>query len=180
MKWLFIPILTLLCSFVEAQSLSSMDTLQWRSSRPLTWEDFKGEPIDGIGLTGEVFCMNIANFERANAFQKVRFKVFPIFDRPKSWINNDMKSADALRYFQVIFNLYEVHARHLRKELSVTKFGADPNPVFQEKYNTSMALLMEEFNQFRKDTKMGVDKNALIAWETKVDGELKSLEAFLK
>ena len=136
--------------------------------------------MEGVGVNGEVFCMTIANFERPNAFQKTKFKVVAIFDRTKSWINNDDKSDIGLTYFQVSFNIYEVHARNLRMDLATSKFGLDPTPLFQEKYNNSMTNLTSEFNQFRRETKMGIDVNALTNWKAKVDEELRALDEYKK
>ena len=178
MKYLFAAIFAFSFLHSRAQATISNDTLHWNESRPLTWDDFKAEPMEGVGLMGEVFCMNSANYNRPNAFQKSRFKVVAIFDRTKSWINDEAKSDAGLLYFQVVFNIYEVHARSLRKDLATSKFGMDPAPQFQEKYNTSMTNLTNEYNQFRRETKMGVDKDALTAWNTKVLDELKALEEY--
>jgi len=167
----------LLAMLVSAKAQTN-DTLQWNENRPLTWDDFRGEPMEGIALNGEAFCMNQANFERPNIFQKTKFKVVAIFDRTKSWINKDFKSDIALTYFQVMFDIYEVHARSLRRDLSTSKFGADPNPQFQEKYNDSMTNLINEFNQFRKETKLGADTKALMTWKEKVNEELKALDNY--
>ena len=162
---------------LNAQTAPSNDTLHWKSSKPLSWEDFKGEAIEGIGLQGEAFCMNLASFNKPNAFQKTRFEVAAIFDRQKSWVLEDMKDDGVLEYFQIMFNIYEVHARKLRKDLSETKFGLDPNTIFQEKYNHSMSELMNQFNAYRKETKMGLDLAAVKSWKVKIGEELKSLEA---
>ena len=133
-----------------------------------------------MGLAGEAFCMTLATWKRPSAFHKVQFTVVPVFDRTKSWANHEIKVDQGLTYFQVMFNLYEVHARKLRQDLSSTKFGSDPTSIFQEKYNSSMTGLTTEFNQFRKDTKLGTDADALSLWKLKVEEELKALEAFVR
>lgn len=160
------------------QTATSNDTLHWQASRPLTWDDFKGEPIEGIGMAGEAFCMNLANFNRPNAFKKTKFTVLAIFDRTKSWIDPEAKAESLLAYFQVMFNIYEVHARYLRKDLAESKFGYDPTPLFQEKYNASMTKLMNQFNQFRRETKMGRDQKKVEEWKLKIEEELDSLASF--
>lgn len=155
----------------------SNDTIHWKKDR-LSWDDFKGEAIEGIGMLGEAFCMNLANFEKPNMYQKTKFDVVAIFDRTKSWVDTNNTSEIGLIYFQVMFNIYEVHARLLKKELANTKFGMNPNSIFQEKYNASMTNLMNEFNLFRRETKMGSDVQALMSWKLKVDEELLALEKF--
>jgi len=178
MRFVLTFILGLFLITANGQTPVPNDTLQWRESRPLTWDDFRGEPMAGLGLMGEVFCMNLANFERPNAFQKTKFKVVAMFDRTKSWIDPDAKSEVGLTYFQVMFNIYEVHARSLRKDLATSKFGYDPTPQFQEKYNNSMTNLSNEFNQFRRETKMGTDVDSLMDWKTKVEEELRQLDEY--
>ena len=179
MKMIQIIILLFISSsFTYAQTLNSNDTLHWKSDSSLTWNDFKGDPIEGVGLKGEVFCMNLANFEKPNRFQKTKFSVVSIFDRTKAWITKGSKSAQTLQYFQTMFNIYEVHARKLRKDLSESVFGDNPNPLFQEKYNASMTNLTNEFNEFKKETKLGSDKIALAKWKIMVKEELQLLDAY--
>jgi hypothetical protein len=169
--------LFMMCN-ANCQTEAISDTLHWNATRELTMTDFKGETLEFTGLMGEAFCMMTANYERPTVFSKTNFKVYAIFDRTKSWVSLKSKSDNGLLYFQVMFNLYELHARELRKELSETKLRADPNAVFQEKYNASMTALTNEFNEFRKDTKMGLDNDALITWDKKVHDNLKILDNY--
>lgn len=167
-----------LASQIYAQTNLANDTLHWSENRKLSWADFKGEPLDYTGFHGEAFCMNMANYERPNAFSKTTFNVTSVFDRTKSWVSPNAKSDLGLLYFQIMFDLYELHARELKKDLSEAKFGQDPNPIFQEKYNNSMTALTNEFNEFRKETKLGQDKNALLIWDRKTQDKLKLLENY--
>jgi hypothetical protein len=174
--------LTLAClvliNTVFGQTNVSNDTLHWNENRKLKWEDFRGEPQEYSGFIGECFCMNLANFERPNIFSKTTFTVISLFDRTKSWVSTSAKSDIGLVYFQTIFNIYELHARELRKELSATKFGTDPTKIFQDKYNASMTDLMNHYNQFRKETKMGSDTNILKLWSGEVQSSLDSLNNY--
>jgi hypothetical protein len=176
-----IPILFLFLiasSFYYSQTTLSNDTLIWRSARPLAWNDFKGEIIDGIGLNGEIFCMNLANFERKNSLSKTSFTVTSVFDRNKSWTDSKLKNGQGLVYFQCVFDIYEVHARNLRKIFLETDFGKDPNQLFQKLYNESLTNLTMEFNQLRKETKMGSLIKELNRWRVKLDDELTQLDAY--
>lgn len=164
------------CAFCQTGQIN--DTLHWNESRRLTWADFKGEALEYTGFAGECFCMNLANFERPNFFSKTTFTVISVFDRSKSWVSPKTKNGIGLLFFQTMFDLYELHARELRKELSGTKFGADPTAVFQEKYNTSMTALTNEYNEFRKETKLGQDSDALLRWARKVKEGLNSLNDY--
>ncbi len=178
MKKYFLFFLLFCALKINSQTSLSNDTLIWHLSRPLSWSDFKGEVIDGIGLSGEIFCMNLANFEKKNALVKTTYSVVSVFDRNKSWVDPKIKTSHGLMYFQVTFDIYEVHARKLRKDLSEADFGSDPNQQFQQKYNASMTELTQEFNSFRKETKMGSVMGELKKWRIKIDEELKQLESY--
>jgi hypothetical protein len=176
LKMIIAGLFIVLC--LNGQNKVPNDTIHWNENRKLSWSDFKGEPQLYSGLAGEAFCMNSGYYDRPNAFSKTNFKVYAVFDRTKSWFNPDAKNDYGLLYFQVMFNLYEKHARKLRKELSENKPGKDINSFFQEKYNASMTALSDEFNEFRNDTRMGQDKGALIRWDKQAQADLKLLENY--
>ncbi len=159
---------SLIYSYSIAQINTSADAIHWNKNYQLSWTDFQGEPMDFSGLGAEATCFLFANYTRATAFSKLKFHIEAVFDRSKSWVSPKAKSDLGLTYFRLMFDLYELHARQLRKELSETKFGIDPNPLFQEKYNNTMQALTDEFNEFRKQTKMGTDKAALDYWNNKI------------
>lgn len=163
---------------VFAQSNLPNDTLHWNENRKLSWDDFRGEPLDYTGFHGEAFCMNLANYERPDAFAKTTYKVIAVFDRTKSWITPKAKTDQGLQYFQVMFDLYELHARALKKELSELTPGGDPGAVFQEKYNNSMTALTDEFNEFRKETRLGQDAEVLAKWYQRTREKLRLHDSY--
>lgn len=154
----------------------SADTLHWSSSRPLTWDDFKGKPIGGIGFFGEAYCQNAANFEKASTFSKTKTTVTAIFDRRNSWVDPTQKTDQGLLYFQVMFNLFEVHARELRKKLKETKLGMNPTKVFQQLHGESMSMLSDEYGKFREETGAGSDLSELNRWDALVQQKLWNLQ----
>jgi hypothetical protein len=163
----------------KCQTSIPNDTIHWDENRKLRIEDFKGEPMTFTGLGGEAFCINYAYFERPSLLTKTMFHVIPVFDRTKSWLTTQTDK-NCLLYFQVMFNLYELHARKLRKDLSEQKFGMNPNDLFQSMYNNSMTNLTNEYNNFRKETKMGLDIEALKLWDKKVYEQLDEFAAYKK
>ena len=163
------------CSTIFSQVKPS-DTLHWKESKPLSWAEFKGKPKNG--MSSEAFCMIDAKYEKPNPLKKTKFKIFAVWDKSKSWIAPASKTADELLYYQVLFNIYEVHARQLRKEFSETKFGIDPEKTFRAKYNEADASLTEDERNFRDETNEGAEAEELKKWDDKVKKELKDLEQF--
>lgn len=174
MKILIILILT----FAFAELYSQNDTLIWSSATCLTADDFKAEAMDFSGLSGEAYCVTLANFERLPGEENVSFKVVPVFHRDKSWLSKKTNKTNVLLFFQSMFNLYELHARLLRKKLSNTVFDEDPNPIFQKLYSESMSELMDHFNNFKRVTKMGIDIKTLKLESEKIKLQLLELEQF--
>jgi hypothetical protein len=174
--------LFLLCGIVtlsEVEGFSQAkpgDTLHWKEGKPLSWADFKGKSKNG--MAGEAFCTIDAKYEKPNPLKKTKFKIFAVWDRSKSWIAAASKNEDELLYYQVLFNMYEVHARQLRKEFSETKWGMDPEKVFRAKYNEADASLTDDVRNFRDETDEGANMEELKKRDEKIKKALKDLLQF--
>jgi hypothetical protein len=70
----------------QAQVKVSNDTLHWNANRPLTWNDFKGQPEEGGTLQGQILCLNLGGFQRQSAHHQIRFNIVSVFDRLNSWM----------------------------------------------------------------------------------------------
>lgn len=180
MKLFFILLFVALspCKVFSQERPLSSDTLHWKANRLLTWDDFKGKPVEGIGFFGEALCQNAANFQKLTGFSKTQTYVHAVFDRRNSWIDPAKKSDQGLLYFQVMFNLFEAHARELRKALQETKLGFNPTRKFEELHGISMSKLADEYSLFRQETKAGSDPVALERWNSKISERLNSLQGW--
>jgi len=165
-----------LTSFSQVQ-LSKQD-IKWSSENCLKWANFEGESLKLGGFSGEIFCQVLASFNRLNTFSKVKTEVVAVFYSKKSWIHDEQKGDQMLSYFQGIFNIYEVHARKLRKEFQSTKFGLNPTTVFNEKYQKNQDLMIDMFNKYRVETELGVNISKLNLWNEKLVKELDSLDKY--
>jgi hypothetical protein len=110
MKYALSAIALLLVLSATAQQVKvSDDTLHWNANRPLQWSNFKAEPVEGGSLEGQILCLNLAGFQRQSAHHITEFKTVSVFDRLNSWMPEDKRSDEGLKYFQVMFNIYELH-----------------------------------------------------------------------
>ena len=178
MKRLFFTLLLGTSCFISFSQGMSNDTIHWIDYRKLTWNDFKGDAIDLPNLSGESLMIVLANFQKITWFLPAKTSVVTVFDRKNSWVNNNGKTDLALKYYQVMFDLYEVYTRRLKKEFKNTKFGFDPNKIFQQKYNSSLTDLSDRNKQYIKETKMGTDNDAVDKWDKIIQAELKELESY--
>jgi hypothetical protein len=159
------------------QGLSD-DTIHWIEYRKLSWNDFKGEAIKLPGISGQTMIVLLANFHKGNLFLPTKTSVATVFDRRNSWIVDSAKSVQSLKYYQVMFDLYEVYTRRLKKELKNTKFGLDPNKLFQEKYNAALTALSDRNKQYFKETKLGTDSESVEKWNQTIQTELNDLKEY--
>ncbi len=178
MKRLFFTISFLTICFSIFSQVVSNDTIHWMNYRKLSWSDFKGEPIDLPGMSGQTLMVVLANYHKVILFLPAQTSVMTVFDRKNSWINDVSKTDQSLKYYQVMFDLYEVYARKLRKDFKSAKFGMDPNKVFQNTYNTELTALSDRNKEYMKQTKMGIDLDSINKWDHIIQAELKELEEF--
>ncbi|MFT4544823.1 MAG: hypothetical protein ACI9EQ_001286 [Bacteroidia bacterium] len=180
MKYILTALFLTLLLSAQAQVKVSDDTLHWNVNTPLQWSDFKGEPTKGKVLQGQILCMNLGGFQRRSAHHQIQFKIVSMFDRLNSWMPEEKRTDVGLSYFQVMFNIHEVHARIMRQAYALSRSGKNPDAEFQEKYSTSAIDRSAELNVFKRETKMGLDSTALGTWRMKVDKELMVLDAYKK
>jgi hypothetical protein len=153
----------------------SEDTLHWSSTKKLAWTDFKGKTAGKTGVLGNAAMMVSAKFHKGI---KTKTSVETIFDRNISFIADKDKTAQMLKYYQVMFDIHELQSRKLRKELKETKLGLDPEKVFQEKYTAALKELEERMESYQDDTEEGTNAPEVEKWNKQIQQDLKALEAF--
>ena len=157
-----------------AQQISN-DTIHWSESRKLDWKDFTGKAAGKNGVLGQATMIMNAKFRKG---LKATTSVETLFDRKSSFVSAEGKTAQQLKYFQTMFDLYEAESRKLRKEFKVTKFGLDPDKVFQEKYNVALKALSERVDTYMEETATGNEPAEVERWSKSLNLELKELEGF--
>jgi hypothetical protein len=159
---------------VFSQTFSS-DTMHWKENHKLEWKDFSGKSLGLAGVTGQATMVMNAQFHKTLRATAV---VETIFDRKASWVAKEEQTEQELKYYQVMFDLYEVSSRKLRKQFKETRFGLDPDKVFQEKYRAASTALDDRCKLYIEETDMGAEAAALEKWSKTLQLELKELEAY--
>jgi hypothetical protein len=154
---------------------ASNDTLHWSASRKLQWKDFLSKTSDKNGVLGQATMLMNAQFHKGF---KATTRVETVFDRKGSFAPPTGQTPQQLNYFQTMFDLYEAESRKLRKEFKETRFGLDPDKVFQEKYTAALKALNERVDNYMEETTAGDEPKELKKWSDALKLELKGLEAF--
>ena len=126
MRYLLLSVLVV-CMIGILMFLSSMipesfaeDKLPWDKNRPLTWDDFQGEPDsrDDRGSWQETWLDASWNFKKVGSgcfYEFTKVDVIASFDKDESWVHEDSKGDRlGLQYHQVLFNIVEIHAQKIK------------------------------------------------------------------
>jgi len=162
------------------QTYSKENYIYWSDSRKLTWEDFQGKPIGSDeNYVTEIHLYHPSTIEKANLFSTPKLTSICVFDKKHSWVNKKNASDDLLLYNQVMFNIYELYVRLLRKEFDNTDFGFDDYiqqfHTMTEKNNSDLKNRLEDF---RSDADLGKNFAGIKKWEKMIDRELNELKFY--
>ncbi len=164
--------------------------LYWMSNRPLTWEDFKGEPPRRPGNVAGQICLDLDYEYKASAqsapgssvleVRLLEVRVWNRMDRNRSWVLPEHRRSDVLEHEQIHFDINEVYRRLIQAELEklarslvLRVHGLDEakNRLAQEVQQIFMRYhrkLQEVHDLFDADVEKG-GLSAQREWRRKVD-----------
>jgi hypothetical protein len=145
--------------------------IYWSKDNPLQWEDFKGPKVNMEGID----AWTVYYIDQIQEEGKTYIKCY--FDTKESWRNKKKENDYLLRHEQYHFNLAEVFARKIRKEIIETKvkFGSIE---FKKIFNKNFLDLKKMQNAYDKDTKHSRINEEQAKWESKIDQQLQELIEF--
>lgn len=151
-----------------------VDQVSWSVNRRLSWEDFRGMPDDDNphhALTAANLAVN-ANCKN----QGFTYEVNCVFLPTESWSKNK-KSEKLLEHEQLHFDLTEVHARMLRRDLQYLNCSN-----LKEKLNSTVSTAFKrwkaEQEAFDNGCKHGLNKHTERLWAANIGRRLKALETY--
>lgn len=156
--------------------------IEWSKDRKLTWNDFKGKPINRPNFTtgAESNCGFGFQSNAVRVFGKVKMKVVNTFDCNSSWVlPENKKSNELLEHEQLHFDLSQIYARQLRKKLADSKlnlfnFTKESNKIFDDIF----FLYKERQNLYDTETNHGINNSAQKKWKKNIETELNELEIY--
>lgn len=155
---------------------ASNEHLAWSATRKLNWEDFRGVP-ENENPHHALTAANLAVEARCKD-NKFYYEVKCVFLPGESWSKNK-QSERLLAHEQLHFDLTEVHARQLRKQLK--ELGLSCGNLKSE-LNTTVGAAFKawkaEQDEFDKISRHGLDAQTQLAWEKDISARLLVLEAW--
>lgn len=151
------------------------DEISWKAKRRLTWDDFKAkaddrDPLHALTATNIDMKAKCENGE-------LKVKVESVFVTKESWSKNK-KSDRLLFHEQLHFDITEIYARRLRKELTTLKDACSRTEEINKVTDRVFTEWKKQEDVYDKETNHGLDQEKMTFWADKVSAELKSLEAY--
>lgn len=173
---IFLAIVFLWASFSQAQEY---ETISWSEKR-LTWKDFKGEPPTSdrvAATTASGISYRFSTSGTRSAF-KVDYEVSTHFYPKKSWYKPELADEVVLSHEQLHFDISELFARKLRKELSEATFTPENvKKKIKALYNRNNQELNDFQNRYDEETNFSRNRENQSLWNKKVAEALK-IESF--
>jgi len=157
------------------------DSIAWKASRKLRWDDFKGKAVDDDPADALTYTANQTFFEGFGVGSRfnVESKVTCYFIKDKSWVKTGKESDYLLNHEQRHFDLAETGAREFRKKLKQAIFNS-------ENFNKEIKKITDEVHdkydrlqeEYDAETNHSRIEEKQKEWDLKIDRMLGDLEEF--
>lgn len=173
---LFTPVIAPQPAPAVNEPLAKRKELPWSEGRRLTWSDFAGQP-DSHDPLHAITSTNIDMKAKCVA-GTFKFEVKSVFLIDESWSKNKT-SAPLLEHEQLHFDLTEIYARKIRKELNELKnaCGAD-NAQINAIVNRIFAEWKKEQDLYDQMCDHGLDKEEQQKWADLISLRLSQTVAY--
>lgn len=168
-----------------------IDELPWSPDRPLTWDDFKGQPPDNVGPEAAFIRYRLSYQYRWTVTQDPKtgkwratvssLKVTNTMVRSKSWVDPARKTDELLKHEQGHFDINEVYRRILEQKLKGLVGKGDTAEEAADDLNRKMKTMFDKVwkkaeevqKQYDNDTEHGQNVQKQRAWEQKIRSWLR-------
>lgn len=154
--------------------------LPWRKDFKLTYTDFeaipnKNHPYAAITYSGMSYGFSA---EVVNGEVSVDYEVKCFFVANKSWMKMHLADENLLAHEQLHFDITELFARKLRKQLSKMTFTENVKAEIRAAYKEQHEAKKQYQNLYDEETNHSKRIKKQKEWEVKVANELAALEKF--
>jgi len=156
------------------------EKIPWSEDYQLTWADFKSPSSNGSGFVAST-SSGIA-YSYSFGYDSEKGKMAPIvkvscnFYPERSWFSKENASDYILKHEQTHFDISEIYARKLRKEIAKTKFSDNMSEELEAlfyKFEDERTAFQKQFDKETDHSKI-YDKE--IEWEALIEEQLKEYE----
>ncbi len=156
------------------------DTIYHKPGQSLVWDNFSGTPNQGgrvAALTSSGFGFD-AGMSYSNRKGKININVYAFFNKSKSWVKPDKKTAYILAHEQLHFDISCIgmllFVQKLRAaNFTVQNYSAELNRIYSDAYKQ----MYEMQDDYDKGTNNGLLRKEQQEWAGRIRGQLALLSA---
>ncbi len=159
----------------------SENSILWNENDRLNWSDFKGEPTSNINAAALTASGLTFDFSAKTTQTKlIEFKaiVEARFYPDQSWYRKEYINSVVLAHEQLHFDITELHARKLRKQIAEANFTIKIKREISRLHSTINKQLKEMQNKYDRDSDYSRSIEIQKKWQAFVNSELDKLSKY--
>lgn len=160
--------------------LNTTEKIVWQENQKLTWEDFRGKPIRSANFVASTNSGISFQYSYSinNGKIKVDYSVESFFNPESSWFLPEKVDAHILGHEQAHFDISEIHARMLRKNLAAKKFSTKIKSEIEGIYQKVEQSRRAMQTKFDAETDHSRNKEKEAFWQKYIAQQLAEHEAW--
>lgn len=169
-------LLMLLTAKAQPENGNFKEFILWNDTVKLSWKDFKAQVVPNASEAAmTASSMEFAyNTKNTQLFWKVKVKFFPNL----SWSKKEKQSDYILKHEQLHFNITELYARLLRKQLSENIKSTKDISKLKQINKSILSKWQNEQNQYDKETNHSMNIAKQNEWNISIQQRLDQLKEF--
>ncbi len=142
----------------------------WNKCQPIQFSDFRGKVP-----TNNKHDASINTHIKINPYDSTKYIIAAVMRCNYSWTTT--KSPYVLKHEQYHFNIAELFARKLRKQIVELKIKI-PSSTFYYTYNEQLNNCLDFHAKYDSVTEHSIKKAQQLLWQKNIDAELAALEEY--
>ncbi len=173
MKFKFFIVFSSLFLFLSFKQKTEKEIILWQEDRPLTWDDFKGKPE-------RRFAAASTSYDILKTVNKNSVEIKAVFFTQTSWKKTSWINDQVLAHEQKHFDIVELYARKLRKQIKETKFTSyeDLKTKLEVLYDANDKAMDKYQDLYDEETDGSMNGDKQREWQKKIMKEIKDLDAY--
>lgn len=151
---------------------------RWSENLELQWQDFNGQPeshIDAVAITASGITFGYSVTKSNAEIVETHFTIEAHFYPDHSWYKKTRVNSVVLNHERFHFNITELFARKFRQRIAKTKFTNEVQQEADAIYKSINEELKVMQNKYDAETNYSMDIEKQMAWQRKIQVELKAL-----
>ena len=155
--------------------------MSWSDSYKLSWSDFKDEPnprVSAVAITASGITFGFSIRQADEEVIDFSTKVHAHFYPEQSWYKAKQADVNVLAHEQLHFDITELFARKLRKEISRLKISNEISKDLKKAHSNVLKELERFQDTYDSETNFSRNSEIQAKWEISVQDQLNNLSDF--